>query len=261
MLVKRVADPELLQRAKSLSDRCGGWGLPECRTPPEGAMFEQEIQMEKRASSIVPLLLIVALIVGIVGVSLWFLAESRKVLSTAEATPVIQQSVDNQPPASVHFRIGIIKADSNEDPHNPHYRLLAKAGYIKIGKAIKGDTPVSLTPQGQAFLNEIAGVKKVQKENGEEYTLPLAHRKLIQVGNITMQPPSNAVVEYTWKWEPNKAGDLFDAAGPMVKSFATYERTTLIDKYGANFYHQEPAKVAVLLVKGDKGWEVSKQYR
>jgi hypothetical protein len=223
-------------------------------------MFEQEMQMEKRQASIIPLLLIVVLIVGIVGVTLWFVAENRKVLSTAEATPIIQQSIDNQAPASVHFRVGIIAPDSSEDAHNPHYRLLEKAGYLKIGKAVKGNIPVSLTPQGQAFLDEIAGVKKVKKESGEEYTIPLAHRRLVQVGKITMQPPSKAVVEYTWKWEPTKAGDLFDAAGPMVKSFATYERTTLIDKFGADFYHQEPATVAVLLVKEDSGWAVSTRH-
>jgi len=220
-------------------------------------MFEQELQMEKRASSILPLLLLVILIVGIVGVALYFLAEARQKITAAEATPVIQQSLANQAPASVRFRTGIIKAESNEDPHDPHYRLLEKAGLIKIGKPVKGDTPVSLTPQGQAFLDEIAGVKKVTKETCEEYTVPLAHRKLVNVGTITMQPPLKAVVEYTWKWEPNKAGELFDASGPMVKSFGTYDRTVLIDKHGANFYHEDPPKISILLVKRDAGWEVS----
>ena len=35
-------------------------------------MFEQELELEKRSSSIVPLLLIVTLIVAIAGVSLYF---------------------------------------------------------------------------------------------------------------------------------------------------------------------------------------------
>jgi len=46
-------------------------------------MFEQEIEMEKRTSSIVPLLLIVSLIVAVVGVSIYFVIQSRRVLTTA----------------------------------------------------------------------------------------------------------------------------------------------------------------------------------
>jgi hypothetical protein len=229
-------------------------------TPPEDAMFEQELQMEKRQSTIIPLLLIVVLIVGVVGVTIYFLAENRKVLTAAEATPVIQRSVENQLPASVHFQTGSISSDASEDPSRPHYRLLEKAGYIKIGKAVKGKTSVSLTPQGQAFLDELAGVEHVRKDGNDEYMIPLAHRKFIQVGKITMQPPGKAVVEYTWKWEPTKAGDLFDAEGPLVKSFGTYERTTLIEKYGANTYHEGPSTVAVVLVKGDNGWELNTRY-
>jgi hypothetical protein len=131
---------------------------------------------------------------------------------------------------------------------------------LKIGKAVKGTIAVSLTPQGQAFLDEIAGVERVRKDGNDEYTVPLARRIFVQVGKITMQPPSRAVVEYTWKWEPNKAGDLFDAEGPLVRGFGTYDRTTLIEKYGANTYRQQPPNVAVLLVKGDNGWEVSTKY-
>jgi hypothetical protein len=223
-------------------------------------MFEQEMQMEKRQSTIIPLLLIVVLIVGVVGVAVYFLAENRKVLTPAEATPVIQRTLDNQAPATVHFRTGTISADSSEDPSRPHYRLLEKAGYITIGKAVKGNIPVSLTPQGQAFLDGIAGVEHVRKDGNDDYIIPLAYRKFIQVGKITMQPPGNAVVEYTWKWEPTKGGDLFDAEGPMVQSFGTYERAMLIERYGANTYHAGPSTVAVLVVQGDKGWEVNTKY-
>lgn len=223
-------------------------------------MFEQEMQMEKRQSSIIPLLLIVGLIVGVVGVALYFLAQNRKVLTAAEAAPVIQRSIENQLPATVHFRVGTLSTDSSEDPTRPHYRLLEKAGYIKIGKAVKGNVPVSLTPEGQAFLDSVAGVEHVRKDGNDDYTLPLARRKFIQVGKITMQPPGKAVVEYTWNWEPTKAGDLFDAEGPLVKSFGTYERSTLIERYGANTYHGGPSTVAVLVVQGEKGWEVNTRY-
>ena len=232
--------------------------IPRTRDLPEGAMFEQEIEMEKKNSSIVPLLLIVALIIAVVGVSLYFVAESRKVLSTAEATPVVLALLDNQKPAILHFQTGIIKASVSEKPHDPHYLLLEKQGYIKIGKDINWKTPVSLTPRGQGFLAEIAGVKQSKDKDGNNvYAVPLAQRKLVEISKITMLTPSRAAVEYSWKWETNQAGDLFDASGPAVKGFNTWDRSTLIDKYGANFYHAAPTKVVVALVKTDKGWQVS----
>ena len=43
-------------------------------------MFEQEIEMEKRESSVIPLLMIVGLIVSIVGIAVYYLLENRKVL-------------------------------------------------------------------------------------------------------------------------------------------------------------------------------------
>ena len=52
-------------------------------------MFEQEIEIEKKNGSIVPLLLIVTLIIAVVGVALYFVAESKKVLTAAEASPVV----------------------------------------------------------------------------------------------------------------------------------------------------------------------------
>lgn len=224
-------------------------------------MFEQEIELEKKTSSIVPLLLIVALIIAVVGVALYFVAESKKVLSAAEASPVVLASLENQPAPTLRFQTGVIKASVSEKPHDPHYRLLEKQGFLKIGKDQNWKTPVSLTPQGQAFLSEIAGVKQSKDKDGNtEYMVPLAQRKLVELGKITMVTPSKAAVEYSWKWETTKAGDLFDAAGPVVKGFNTWDRATLIEKYGANFYHAAPTKVTVALVKTDKGWQVSTEY-
>lgn len=224
-------------------------------------MFEQEIELEKKTSSIVPLLLIVALIIAVVGVSLYFVAESKKVLSAAEASPVVLASLENQPAPTLRFQTGVIKASVSEKPHDPHYRLLEKQGFLKIGKDQNWKTPVSLTPQGQAFLSEIAGVKQSKDKDGNtEYMVPLAQRKLVELGKITMVTPSKAAVEYSWKWETTKAGDLFDAAGPAVKGFNTWDRSTLIEKYGANFYHAAPTRVTVALVKTDKGWQVSTEY-
>jgi len=221
-------------------------------------MFEQEIEMEKKESSIVPLLLIVTMIVAVVGVALYFVAESRKVLTTAEAAPVILSSFESQGQPTLRFQTGTFKAGAGEDTHDPQYRLLEKAGYLKIGKDVKGKIPVSLTPEGEAFLADVAGVKKSKdKEGNDKYVVPLAQRKLVEVGKIAMVTPARANVEYTWKWEPNKAGDLFDAAGPAVKAFNAWERSALIEKHGANFYHEAPTKVVVGMTKVDKGWKIA----
>ncbi len=222
-------------------------------------MFEQEIELEKKTSSIVPLLLIVVLIIAVVGVALYFVAESKKVLTAAEAGPVVVASLDSQPAPMLHFSTGLIKASVSDKTHDPHYRLLEKEGVLKIGKEDqKYRSAVSLTAPGQAFLGEIPGVKQSKDKDGNtQYIVPLAQRKLLEVGRISMQTPSRAVVEYTWKWETTKAGDLFDAAGPAVKGFNTWDRSTLIEKYGANFYHGDPTRITVAMVKTDKGWEIS----
>ncbi|MBZ5655376.1 MAG: transcriptional regulator [Acidobacteriia bacterium] len=221
-------------------------------------MFEQEIEMEKKSSTIVPLLLIVVLIVGIVGVALYFVAESRRVLSTTEATPVVLSLLEGQKPAVLHFQTGRINSSVSDKLREPNYRLLEKEGYLKIGKESGSKTPVSLTPQGQAFLAEIAGVKQSKDKDGNnDYIVPLGQRKLVEINKVTMLAPNKAVVEYTWKWEPTKAGDLFDASGPAVKQFNTWDRSLLIEKYGATFYHAGPTKVAVALVKNYYGWKVS----
>jgi len=218
-------------------------------------MFEQELALEKKTSSILPLLLMVTLIVGIAVVSLWFVLETRKVLTKAEASPVLLAGIERQAPAMLRFETGMVEDEAKPEPH---YRLLEKEGYLNIGKEKKGKTPISLTEKGQAWLAGIAGVKKVSTADGnEKYTVPLAKRKLVDIGKITMENPSKADVEYSWKWEPTPAGDLFDAAGPAVKAFNTWDRETLIDKNGAAFYHAGPTTVTVVMVNREKGWEIS----
>jgi hypothetical protein len=223
-------------------------------------MFEQELELEKRNSSIVPLLLIVTLIVAIAGVSLYFVLESRRVLTAAEASPVVLASIERQAPVTLKFTTGLLKSEVDQKPRDPNYRLLDKEGLLKLGKDTNYKTPVSLTPKGEAWLAEIPGVTKSKnKDNNDEYTVPLAQRKVGEIGKIAMLSPTRATVEYSWSWQTTKAGDLFDASGPAVKAFNTWDRSTLIDKYGANFYHAAPAKVTVLMVRGDKGWEISNE--
>jgi len=220
-------------------------------------MFEQESVLEKKSSSVLSLLLMVCLIVGIAVVALYFVIQSRRVLTTAEATPILLAGMERQPPAILRFETGQVEDEAKPEPQ---YRLLEKEGYLKIDKEKKGKTPISLTEKGQAWLAGIAGVKKVSTSDGnEKYTVPLAKRKLVEISKITMETPSRADVEYLWKWDTTAAGDLFDAAGPAVKAFGTWDRTTLIDKQGAAFYHAEPTKVTVIMVNRDKEWEISNE--
>jgi hypothetical protein len=222
----------------------------------EDVMFEQELEMEKKSSSIVPLLLIVTLIVGIAGASLYFVLWSRTELKTAEVNPIVLAALERQGPATLHFATGMVEDQAIPDPR---YRLLEKQGYLKLGKAQKGKTPVALTASGQAWLGEVAGVKEKKTGDGTEYTVPLAQRKLLGISKVTMQSPLKATVEYSWKWETTKAGEVFDAAGPAVKSFNTWDRSTLIDKFGAAFYHGDPTKVSIVLTKMDKDWEITRE--
>ena len=97
-------------------------------------MFEQEIEMEKRQSSVVPLLLIVCLIISVVGIAGYYLIQSRKVVSKQEATSIISASLTEQGPATIRFRTGRVKASVDEKPHDPHYKLLEKAGIVRLGK-------------------------------------------------------------------------------------------------------------------------------
>ena len=226
-------------------------------------MFEQELEMEKRNSSVVPLLLIVTLILVIVGVSGYYVLQSRKVLTNQEAAEVAVSVLKLQGPATVRFHTGIIKSSIDDKPHDPHYRLLEKAGLVRVGKdtgTYKTITPIELTDQGKRLLEEIPGVTKGSEKDGTQiYSVPLAERKLIAVTKVTMVNPTVALVDITWKWEPNKLGNLFDASGSMVKEFNTWDRATLIQKYGADFYHGDPTRVTLSMMKGDNGWQIANE--
>src|SRR5690349_1249105 len=96
-----------------------------CRVSSGGmVMFEQEIEMEKRESSVVPLLLIVALILAIVGVAGYYLIENRKVLSMQEATQIASSVLHDQAPPAIRFHGGLIKSSVNDNPQGVHYKLL-----------------------------------------------------------------------------------------------------------------------------------------
>ncbi len=220
-------------------------------------MFEQELEMEEREASSIPLLLIVAFIVAIVGVAGYFLWQNMQVL-TPRGCHVAINAVDAQRPAVIDVHVGKVTSSVAVKPHDPNYRLLEKAGVLKVGKDQGRITPVTLTPQGERQFQEIAGVRKTKEEDGtESYAVPIAERKLVEVSKVTMANPSHAIVEFTWKWEPNQLGEVFDASGPLVKSFNTWERGTLIQKYDVNFYHANPVTTTVTLAKVGKSWEIA----
>ena len=222
-------------------------------------MFEQEIEMEQRQSSVVPLLLIIAMILAFVGVAAYYVIENRKVLPSSEAALLIEQSLKADGPATIHFESGKVVASVQERPQDANYRLFEKAGLVKVGKDNGHFTPVELTTAGEKMLAEIPGVinTKDAKGNSIAHIVPVAERKLIGTPKVTMMGIGHATAEFTWTWEPNKMGELLDASGPLVKSFNTWDRATLIDKYGAKFYHGEPNKVTTEFVRGDKGWQIA----
>lgn len=224
-------------------------------------MFEQELELESK-NSIVPLLLIVALILCIVGVAGYYVVQNRKVLTMQEATTLATSILEQQGPATVRFHTGFVKSSVDDNPQGVHYRLLEKAGLVRLGKptGTYGTTiPIVLTTAGQEMLKRIQGVTTAQEKDGTElYLVPLAERKLVTISKINMISPTRATITMSWNWKTNPLGELFDAAGPEVKSFNTWDRATLIQKYGADFYHAAPTEVTIALAKTQQGvWQVA----
>jgi len=224
-------------------------------------MFEQEIEMEQRQSSVVPLLLIVAMILTFLGVAGYYLVENRKVLSNTDASSLVTDALKTTGPTTIHFQVGMVTASVQERPHDPNYRLLEKAGLLTIGKDQGRVTPIALTTAGRKVFGEIPGVSKSKeaKDNSETYIVPVAERVLVGTPKVTMNGIGRATVEFAWAWEPNKVGEFLEASGPLVKSFSTWDRATLIDKYGAKFYHGEPTKAVMSFTRDGKVWRVASE--
>lgn len=221
-------------------------------------IFEAEVKMEKQ-SSVLPLLLLLSLMAAVLGVVAYVVLEirARQPLSTKEAGSVVESILKAQGPAVIHFHGGLVMPSVDEKPRDPHYRLLEKAGVVRTAKAAGGGTMVTLTPAGER-LASIPGFKKWKNaDRTTSYAIPLAERQLVEISSITMTGVNDAAVQYTWKWVPNQLGDDLDAAGKLVKSFNTWDRATLIEKYGADFYHGDPTRASVNLVRTDKGWKVA----
>ena len=219
-------------------------------------MFESEIEMEKR-SSIMPMLLMLCLLVAIVGLAIYVILQVRgkTPLSAQEASGIVTATLQGPGPAVIHFRTGLVNND--EKLPDPNYRLLEKAGIVKLAKAPHGGVMVSVTPQGEQLLTGLPGFKKSAEADGAfSYQAPLAQRQFVSIAGITMSGPDTAIVDYNWKWVPNPLGDVFDASGPLVKSFNLWERQTLINKYAVAFYHGDPTKSTLAVVRNGREWKL-----
>lgn len=222
-------------------------------------MFEAEVEMEKR-SSFLPLVLMMCLVAAIAGLAVYIVLQVRErtPLSAEQASPIVQATLQKTSPATIHFHTGHVKPSTDDKPADPNYRLLEKAGIVKMAKAEHGSTLVSLTPAGERLLTGLPGFKKSEEADGTFlYQAPLAQRQFVSVANVEMSGDNNAIVAYTWKWVPNQLGDVFDAGGSLVKSFNLWERQTLINKYNADFYHGDPTRSTIILARNGREWKIA----
>jgi len=128
-------------------------------------MFETEVEMEKR-SSVLPLLLMLFLLALIVGTVTYvvFQVRGKTPLSAQQASGIATAALQGPGPAVIHFRTGLVTND--ETLPDPNYRLLEKAGIIKLGKAAKGSVMVSITPEGERLISGVPGLKKSIEADG-----------------------------------------------------------------------------------------------
>jgi hypothetical protein len=224
-------------------------------------MFEAEVEMERR-SAFLPLLLMACLVTAIVGMAAYIVlqARARAPLSAQQASVIVASALEGPGPAVIHFHTGLVKPSVIDRTGDPHYRLLEKAGLVKLASAPRGSEMISLTPAGEHLMTVLPGVRKSKETDGTfSYQVPLAQRQLVSVTNVTMSGVNSATIEYTWKWVPNQMGDLFDAGGSLVRGFNLWDRQTLINKYEADFYHGSPMKSTLALARSDGGWKSATQ--
>lgn len=223
-------------------------------TPAEPELFAAEIEMEKSSSNLLPMLLILGLIIVVGGTIYYFVKGARDVLTTPVATTSLEQVLKAQAPGSIRFSTGTVVSSVNEKPNDPHYKLLAKANVVVTKPKGPNSLIVNLTDTGEKLLADLNGVEKTKNPDGTTtYIVPLATRTLVSVDTVKMIKPHLAQVNYTWKWQPNRLGQEFDASGSMVKSFSTWDRATLIKSYGVDFYGAAPTKASVVLQETTEG--------
>lgn len=222
-------------------------------------MFEEELKLEKESKALSftsPFLYIFLVIILIIGGAGYWLFTQQKDITPDQAKVVLESALKARGPAAVHFHVGAVKASVDEKPRDPHYKLLEKAGFVKLANAKDGAVMVSLTPLGEGTFTKLPEFQKAKNPDGTEgMIVPLASRELAEVTKVTMTGPNTARVDYAWKWKPNKVGEVFDATGTTVKTFSQWDRATLIKNYGVDFY-REPQKGYVNMIRTDKGWKI-----
>lgn len=222
-------------------------------------MFEAEVEMERR-SSILPLILMMGLAAAILGLVAYVVLQVRQrtPLSAEQASPIVAAALQTSAPTVIHFHTGRVKPSEGDKPEDPNYRLLEKAGLVKVAKTAKGSALVSLTPSGERMMAVVPGSKKTEEQDGTFlYQVPLADRKFVSIAGVEMTGVNSAAVAYNWKWVPNQLGDVFDAGGPLVKSFNMWERQTLINKYQADFYHGDSSRSTIFLARNGREWKLA----
>src|SRR4051812_10352515 len=223
-------------------------------------MFEQELELEKNEGrGFGPMIIIIAMVAIVVGGLGYVVYNATYMLKAEDATAVVAANLASRGASTVTFHSGHMPYGFSDRGDSPQYKLLGQAGLVKVNMDKKTfDSDVALTPEGESMITSIPEfAKSPDKHETTAYTVPLAKRQFVKIEKIIKISPSKFQVEYSWKWEPTKMGDLFDAAGPQLQKMSSAERAVMIDKYGADFYHAEPSKAAVLVVKGDKGWTIS----
>jgi hypothetical protein len=240
----------------TITEPKGDESKPQLVTPStsEPELFAAEIEMEKKSSNFLPVVLILGLLIVVGGTIFYFVKGARNVLTMPAATASVNKILASQSAGAIRFSTGTVISNVNEKPQDPHYKLLSKAGIILTKPKGATSLIVNLTGPGEQLLGVINDVQKAKNADGTTtYVVPLAVRKLVSIDKITMIKPHLAQVAYTWKWEPNRLGQEFDASGSLVKSFNTWDRSTLIKSYGVDFYSAPPSKAAVVLMEGNDG--------
>jgi len=207
-----------------------------------------------------PLILMMCLAAAILGLVAYIVLQVRQrtPLSAEQASPVVAAALQTTAPTVIHFHTGRVKPSADDTPEDPNYRLLEKAGMVKIAKAGKGLALVSLTPAGERMMATIPGSKKTEETDGTFlYQVPVANRQFVNIVSVEMAEVNTAAVAYNWKWVPNQLGDVFDAGGPLVKSFNMWERQTLIKKYQVDFYHSDSVRSTMYLARNGREWKLA----
>jgi hypothetical protein len=239
-----VVDPEIKETTENST-------TPKYQMPE---LFAAEVEMEKKSSSVGPMIMIIALLAVVGGTIFYFFKTSREVLTVPVATTSVNEIIKAQEGGKINFSVGTIVSSVNDKPNDPHYKLLAKAGILTIKPKSWNSIYSTLTPAGEKVLSEINGVEKGKNPDGNvTYSVPLAVRTLVGIDSVTMIKPHLARVEYSWKWVPNRLGKEFDASSDLVHEFNTWDRGTLIKNYGVDFYSGGPTKASIVFAETKDG--------